>query len=123
MQLRHVIVGEKEYPACFSARIILSLEKEGSNIQEKLSKIANEGRMTELLPIVHEMIVSGHRYAERHGIENPGELTYEDFVDEVGPEDFDGLFHSLFDVIRNTGEATVEVTLPKNAEGTRRAAK
>ena len=93
---------------------MLELESEGDSVQEKLSKIADSGRMSELLPILHKMIVSGHRYAERHGIENPGELSY---------DDFDGLFKATFDLIKNTGETTVEAALPNNADGTRRAAK
>lgn len=123
MRLGTVNIGGDKYPACFSARIMLELESEGDSVQEKLSKIADSGRMSELLPILHKMLVSGHRYAERHGIENPGEISYDDFVDDIGPDDFDGLFKATFDIIKNTGETTVEAAPPKNVEGTRRAAK
>ena len=95
MRLGTVSIGGNKYPACFSARIMLELESEGGSVQEKLSKIADSGRMSELLPILHKMLVSGHRYAERHGIENPGEISYDDFVDDIGPDDFDGLFKAF----------------------------
>ena len=77
--------------------------------------------MSDLLPLLHSMIVSGHRYAERHGITNPGELSFDDFIDEIGADDFDSLFGAAVNVIKETGKTTVEAEAPKNAGGTRGA--
>ncbi len=121
MRLVNVLVGGKEYPACFSGRLMLELEQDGKSIQEKLGQIAEGGRMSDLLPLLHSMIVSGHRYAERHGITNPGELSFDDFIDEIGADDFDSLFGAAVNVIKETGKTTVEAEAPKNAGGTRGA--
>ena len=102
---------------------MLELEQDGKSIQEKLEQIAEVGRMSDLLPLLHSMMVSGHRYAEKHGIKNPGDISFDDFIDEIGADDFDSLFGAAVNVIRETGKTTVEAETPKNADGTRGAEK
>lgn len=77
--------------------------------------------MSDLLPLLHSMMVSGHRYAEKHGIKNPGDISFDDFIDEIGADDFDSLFGAAVNVIRETGKTTVEAEPPKNVDGTRGA--
>lgn len=116
MRLKMVNIGGKEYPACFSTRVMMDLEEKGGTIQSALTAIAESEKVSDLFHLLHQMLLAGHRYSERQGLPHSGELSFDELIDSVGIDDYKSVFSEVMSIVRVSSETTVEATAPKNAE-------
>lgn len=116
MRLKMVNIGGKEYPACFSTRVMMDLEEKGGTIQSALTAIAESEKVSDLFHLLHQMLLAGHRYSERQGLPHSGELSFDELIDSVGIDDYKSIFSEVMSIVRVSSETTVEATAPKNAE-------
>ena len=116
MHLKMVNIGGKEYPACFSTRVMMDLEDKGGTIQSALTAIAESEKVSDLFHLLHQMLLAGYRYSERQGLPHSGELSFDELIDSVGIDDYKSVFSEVMSIVRVSSETTVEATAPKNAE-------
>ena len=116
MRIKMVTIGGKEYPACFSTRVMMDLEEKGGTIQSALTAIAKSGKVSDLFHLFHQMLLAGHRYSERQGLPHSGERSFDELIDSVGIDDYKPVFSEVMSIVRVSSETTVEATAPKNAE-------
>lgn len=110
-------INGKGYLMCFSTRVSQLCEERSGGIQKQLDKTfkdVNQGKTTELFWLFYELLRAGARYAKLEGIENPELMTYDDLIDSVGIDDWEGLFSKVMGTVEAGSEQTVEAVPSKS---------
>lgn len=119
MRTATITIGKKDYIGCFSTRVLNNLEEyTGMSFENALSDILEKRSITDIAWLVVQVINAGDRYAKMEGIENPGEITTEEFYDRVGVDDYPKLFTQLNEIINGGTTPQIETKTPKNAKAT-----
>ena len=118
MRVKHITINKKEYPICFSTRVLIALEERAGNADIELNRIFSERKMTDVFWLLAQMLDAGYRYADIDGQVTPDPLTYDQLLDLIGVDEYSTMFSSLSSAIRDDSAPTVEAAPAKNAEAT-----
>lgn len=120
MRMGKIKVLGKEYKACLSTRIIINIkEKTGKEFESGINELLGKGDMAGLFWLMAEMLKAGKKYADLIGEEAPEPPCYDDLIDLVGLDEYQGLVQTIIDTATDTGTPDVIVEPdPKNPETT-----
>lgn len=119
MRTKRIKIADKEYLACFSSRVLVSLEERGGNADKALADILNGLKVKDVFWLLAELLNAGDRYAKEEGIENPGQITVDELLDRVGVDEYTTMFSEVTAAISDGSKTTVEVQPEKNGEAKR----
>lgn len=118
MRVKTITINGKEYPTCFSARVLLNLEAKGGDADQELSRILSQHKLADMFWLLHQMVEAGARWAEMEHQPHPGPLSLDAMVDSISVDELDTMFSSITDTITDDSKSTVEAVPGKNVEAT-----
>lgn len=118
MRAKTICINGKEYPVCFSARVLLSLEARGGDADQELSRIIGEHKLTDMFWLFHQMLDAGARWADMEGIPHPEPISLDHLIDSISVDELRTIFSSITNTIADDSTTTVEVAPGKNVEAT-----
>lgn len=121
MRTGTITINDKTYMTCMSIRVLTWLEDLGEgDSNANLSRLINEGKLTDMFQLLVQLIDAGDRYAKLNDIDNPGVLTYDELVDSMGVDDVDKLTQmarSITETISAGSEGHVKAKPAKSGKG------
>lgn len=110
MRMGKIKVLGQEYKACLSTRIILHIEeKTGKGFEAGINELLGKGDMAGLFWLMAEMLKAGKTYADLTGEPAPEPPCYDDLIDLVGVDEYQGLVQTIIDTATDTGTPDVVV--------------
>lgn len=119
MRTAKITLGGREYPMCFSMRVVRACNERYGGIENIDSAIRDGGTartMDEVIWLLHAMIDGGIRHAAASGESAPDIPSLEDMYDICDISDFAGLREKITETISSGSTPAVTVKAdPKNA--------
>lgn len=109
----------KEYLICFSTRVLMALEEREGDGSAGLEKIMKTQKVSDIFWLIAQMIDAGDRYAKIEGIDNPGTISYDELVDTLGVDEYQGVFGAITEAVQKGTKPEVQTKPAKNAKTTR----
>ena len=120
MRTARITLAGKEYPMCFSARVVRACSERYGGIEHLDEKMNGDAvqSLDEAIWLLSQMMDAGVRYAKINGDESAEAPTADDLYDLFGMDDFAGLKDKIAETITNGNKTTVEAEAPKNGKAT-----
>lgn len=123
MRTAKIVLNEREYPMCFSMRVVRACNERYGGIENIESALRDGGTaktMDEALWLLHAMIDGGVKHAIASGEKTADAPSLDEMYDICDISDFAELRGKIMETITSgsTPAVTVEVD-PKNAEAAR----
>ena len=77
---------------CISTRVLLHIEEKYGDSDGGLKQIMSNGKLSDVVWLLSEMIDAGDRYAKMESVENPGAIPFDELLDRIGPDDYELMF-------------------------------
>lgn len=110
MRTREIDIGGSNYLLVMNNFVLEGMEKQGINLQD----IGSDKPVSNLLCLLHLMIVGGRDYAALTKAGDYPEISAEHLAILTGPEDYGRILEAITEVA--TGERRVDATPPKKAD-------
>lgn len=114
MRLGSISINGTEYPLCFSASILVSLEERGEDVSDILK--GDNMSLTNIFRLLSQMIEAGVKYKRLTGGCDLEPLTFEEITVLLAPEDFPKVMEAVNNTIASGQKRTVEAAPPKNSK-------
>lgn len=101
-------MGEKHY-FCFSLRVLNAASVKFGGVDNIFSSVDNDASAGNIAWLAATMMDAGHRYALRHGLDDPEPFTVDDLMDELSYAEIVALKDIVLSTIGNDNEAEVSV--------------
>lgn len=124
MQTTKAKINGNEYLMCFSTRVTIECYKRYGGIEKALQRAfpanGKEADMETVFWLMHEMLKAGEAYAKLNGMDNPPVMSYDEFIDGIGLDDYPGLLSSAASAAVAGTKRNIQTEAQKNLKTTQR---